>query len=173
MANDLKCPNCGHQVPLEVPSDSLRQLATAELESGCSDPGEVADTVLDRFLPPAASSFLRPPVRQFASRLQRQKVRDAEKTVLGSTDSWLKREQQARAKALAFTFSLGDGTRVAWGVATIEQHEQRIALLERQQDNVQRTIDRHRLAIQQIRKTPGASCLNDVAEQLPSAEEDA
>ena len=59
------------------------------------------------------------------------------------------------------TFSLGNGTDISWGKATIEQHEQRIAFLEKQREGLGRTITQHQDAIKAIRQA-GASCLNDL-----------
>lgn len=58
-------------------------------------------------------------------------------------------------------FSLGDGRDIAWGEATVEQHEQRIAFLEKQRDGISRTIAQHQSAIKTIRQA-GVSCLNDL-----------
>ena len=58
-------------------------------------------------------------------------------------------------------FSLGDGTSVPWGQATIEQHEQRIAFLALQRDGLNRTIAQHQEAIRVISEA-GATCLADL-----------
>ena len=60
-------------------------------------------------------------------------------------------------------FSLGDGTSVTWGAATIEQHEQRIAFLELQRNGINRTIAQHQDAIRLITEA-GTTCLDDLGE---------
>lgn len=62
---------------------------------------------------------------------------------------------------LSKLFALGDGTQVAWGEATIEQHEQRIELL---MGNILGNIDtlkRHQLAVELLTER-GVTCLNDL-----------
>lgn len=52
--------------------------------------------------------------------------------------------------------------RVTWGNATIQDHLARIAYLEAQVEGTVAAIDRHRLAIAEI-KAAGVSCLNELA----------
>jgi hypothetical protein len=59
------------------------------------------------------------------------------------------------------TFALGDGTRVTWGRATVEQHEQRIALLRKLIAGLEQTIAMHEAAIRLLRAT-GARCLEEI-----------
>lgn len=62
---------------------------------------------------------------------------------------------------LESTFALGDGTRVSWGEATIDQHQERVAMF---MGNVAANIEgaaRHEQAIVDI-KTAEVSCLSDV-----------
>lgn len=65
---------------------------------------------------------------------------------------------------LLTTFALGDGRRVTWGDATIEQHEQRVAVLLRGAQGTIETAGRHTEAIRMIRDG-GVTCLRDLAEQ--------
>ena len=60
-------------------------------------------------------------------------------------------------------FRLGDqaGTIVTWGMATVPQHEQRIARLQVHVRGIEETIDRHMVAIQLI-EAEGVTCLNEV-----------
>lgn len=62
---------------------------------------------------------------------------------------------------LATRFSLGDKSAVAWGQATIEQHQLRIGLLDRQIEGFQRTRDLHLGAIVAISRA-GVSCLDEI-----------
>lgn len=64
-------------------------------------------------------------------------------------------------------FSLGDGTKVPWGAATREQHEQRILFFEKQIAGNRKTQQLHQDAIADINSRPGAKCLNDVVPAIP------
>lgn len=59
--------------------------------------------------------------------------------------------REAFAPLLNSTFSLGGGQIVSWGKATLEQHQQRVAYLERMSIGIDRTIVRHEAAIRVIR----------------------
>jgi hypothetical protein len=61
-------------------------------------------------------------------------------------------------------FKLGDGTRVVWADATVPQHAQRVAYLEKIRDGIDQTIDRHREAIRLIEQA-GVTCLAELEEQ--------
>lgn len=63
---------------------------------------------------------------------------------------------------LELSFALGDGERVTWGEATIEQHERRIAMLKKQVKGTVRTIRRHEEAVRRLREA-GAMCLAELA----------
>lgn len=54
------------------------------------------------------------------------------------------------AELLASTFAVGDGTRVTWADATVNQHEQRIALLARGIGGSIDTMKRHEAAVADI-----------------------
>lgn len=65
------------------------------------------------------------------------------------------------AKLRESKFAMPDGSQVAWGEATVEQHSERIEMLMK---NAMGNIDaaqRHRTAIEEI-LTNGAKCLNDL-----------
>lgn len=59
------------------------------------------------------------------------------------------------------TFALGDGVKVEWGRATIEQHRQRVAMLQAIVDGTVATIRLHEAAIEALEKS-GARCLDEV-----------
>lgn len=63
------------------------------------------------------------------------------------------------------SFKLGDGTEATWGEATVEQHEQRLAMLTKLRDGLNSTIDRHTEAIHVLR-TSGARCLAEVPQSV-------
>jgi hypothetical protein len=65
------------------------------------------------------------------------------------------------AALLATPFRLGDREQVVWGRASVEQHEQRIALLTKLRDGLDRTIAFHREAITLITDA-GVTCLDEV-----------
>jgi hypothetical protein len=57
------------------------------------------------------------------------------------------------------TFRLGDGSDpVTWGLATKDQHNQRIAMLNKQAAGIFKTADRHRLAVC-LMEQAGVDCL--------------
>ena len=58
------------------------------------------------------------------------------------------------------SFKLGNGGEVLWNLATLEEHQRRVLMLEKMRAGLDRTIDRHREAIQ-ILETTGAKCLAD------------
>ena len=61
------------------------------------------------------------------------------------------------------TFALGDGRRVSWGEATIEEHRERATLLRKHLDGVHRTLEAHLVAIAAIEEA-GVKCLNEIPE---------
>lgn len=59
-------------------------------------------------------------------------------------------------------FALGDGVRVTWGSASVEHHQQRIAMLTHHAAGTLETAERHHAAVAMLSES-GARCLNDVA----------
>lgn len=57
--------------------------------------------------------------------------------------------------------SLGDGTSVTWGAATIEQHRDRLAMLRKQHTGLTVTITQHETAVALLRKHK-ARCLDEI-----------
>jgi hypothetical protein len=64
-------------------------------------------------------------------------------------------------------FTLPGGRRVVWGLATVEEHEERVRMLQRHQVALGESIDQHQYAIRLISANPGANCLNDVYHDRP------
>jgi hypothetical protein len=62
---------------------------------------------------------------------------------------------------LTSTFALPDGTRVKWGEATVDQHQQRASMFSKQATAAVENAARHINAIRDIEKA-GAGCLNDL-----------
>ncbi len=58
-------------------------------------------------------------------------------------------------------FALGDGTKVTWKEATEQQHLQRVELLQKQRDGLDRAITRHLDAVRLLRER-GALSLGQV-----------
>lgn len=58
-------------------------------------------------------------------------------------------------------FARGDGKWVAWGEATVDDHQQRIGMLARNRNVLQQEICQHQLAVTWIRKA-GVSCLGEI-----------
>lgn len=67
-----------------------------------------------------------------------------------------------RTRRLEQTFVLGDGRRVSWAHATVEEHRQRIEFLQVHVRGVMDTIARHEEAIEAI-VAAGVSCLAEIA----------
>jgi hypothetical protein len=63
-------------------------------------------------------------------------------------------------------FALGNGNTVTWEHATIDQHQERISMLDRMREGIARTIDRHQTAVDMIRKA-GVTCLADLDKPQP------
>lgn len=63
---------------------------------------------------------------------------------------------------LASRFALGDGRSVTWGSASVEDHNQRVALLMANASGNLETAARHQIAIERI-QLAGAHCLSEVA----------
>jgi hypothetical protein len=65
-------------------------------------------------------------------------------------------------------FSLGDGTKVSWADATIEQHMQRITILRKIAQGTEASIQRHKMAIKRI-KAAGVTCLREAMKKKKAA----
>jgi hypothetical protein len=64
---------------------------------------------------------------------------------------------------LAETFSVSqNGIRVTWGQATVDQHKERIRMLQGQIFGTQATIRRHEIAIEVLEQSD-ADCLDDIS----------
>lgn len=68
---------------------------------------------------------------------------------------------EVTAELLATHFALGDGTRVTWGSATVEQHRQRIEMLAAMASGTVETAARHQSAIAML-EAAGAASLADL-----------
>lgn len=102
---------------------------------------------------------LEPLMVEKASNIQRNIVNRLERTVFAGKKVDL---TELRAALVAQTFTLPDGRRVCWGEATVEDHAERIVMLVKLRDGIDRTIGRHQRAIEAITEQ-GVSCLNEIA----------
>lgn len=153
------CPACGSV--LDAPEESVDRQLAALIDAGRDS--EAAALTVVASLPPAHQSRMLALVRRAAHGIERDRVRKDERASLGTRERF-ERDMDARRRLLARTFSLGNGIEVAWGEATREQHELRIAMLTHQESGIADTKQRHQLAIEFIDSTPDAKCLNDVAD---------
>lgn len=62
------------------------------------------------------------------------------------------------------SFALPDGTRVLWGAATVQQHQQRVDMLMKMTTGTIQTAAHHEAAIGAITEQ-GATCLNEIKEK--------
>lgn len=60
------------------------------------------------------------------------------------------------------TIKVGKGNRTTWGLATIEEHKTRLAMLMAQRNGLTETIRRHEEAIRLLEES-GATCLAELA----------
>ena len=89
-----------------------------------------------------------------------------------STDRWIARiaaqtRLEVTAELLDVKFALGNGTKVTWGKATVEQHRQYVAMLSTQVAGVAETAARHAAAIRMCEEA-GVSCLGELDSQPES-----
>lgn len=100
------------------------------------------------------------PILTEAVRLERRKIAQANEVAafVGKPNG-----KDLRAALVEETFAVGDGRRVKWLDATVEDHEARIAYQQRLIGAIASDVDRHQLAIKLI-QNHGATCLRDVPE---------
>lgn len=114
-----------------------------------------------RLLASVVGADLRGWQREFASLLERDAIGLLTPRSPNAGRTEQESAPEARAQLLASTFALYDGTRVTWGEATVDQHAQRIARLDRLRQGTTNTIDRHKRALALI-TAANATCLNDL-----------
>lgn len=114
-------------------------------------------------VPKPAIAILLPIVANAIRLVARDDTREAEREAFASPRS--ASEPGAPRTAIAWsdflkdTFALGDGRWVKWGEATVPDHLARIEYLGLKRDGIEQTMNRHRLAVEQI-QAAGVSCLN-------------
>lgn len=102
--------------------------------------------------------LLLPLVEEHLAKLKRLEVRSLESQAFSERSG--DKTTLAVSRLLDECFTTGEKM-VAWGEATVEDHQKRINFLRKYQDGLQVTIDRHQEAIRQITKA-GVKCLNDL-----------
>ena len=103
--------------------------------------------------------------RRFDADLDRQQIQRMNDIIGTYRDSL---HAQWTAELLESGFALGDGTTVTWGEATVEQHQQRIALLTRNAAGNLQTAARHQSAVDEIERS-GVACLAQAKRQESAA----
>lgn len=133
---------------------------------GCRDvdPQVAADKIAaDLKLSARQREYLAPLVLQWCANMERGRVRQIERSTAITHRAGKVADRTAERQSLmAETFTLGDGRRIAWGTATVAQHEERITFLARYRNGITATIDRHTQAISAIRAA-GVTCLAEIA----------
>lgn len=138
------------------------QLATLAREHPDGDARELAR----RWVQTIGTEHLIDAIAREIAHYQRSSVRDAERAAFRSKlASGLSQplDLEPFRQLLGSRFALGDGFRVAWGRATVEQHWQRIEMLRKIRAGIDATIERHVAAIELIEKH-GVTCLADIEE---------
>lgn len=132
-----------------------------------------ADEVARNILRIVSKEDLSPLIVDEINRLRRMRVRGMERGVFARLDaiaplvalpavsmSAKDRVDQLRS-ILRESFALGDGSNVTWGEATLEQHRERIRVLQDQRNGIDKTLGHHARAVSILIET-GASCLDEV-----------
>lgn len=137
------------------------------------DPQATADAVIAAvglpkrwatLLRPALLQYCRMSMRQDASALEREyKWQPAPRPAAKGGSVPAARPITARDDFIRNRFATGDGRWVSWAEATVEDHEQRLGMLIAQRAGLDRTINLHQRAVEQILEA-GVSCLCEVPE---------
>jgi len=164
----VKCPHCGHDVPIELPAEGLQRGLASAIRSGV--PAVVAADQLLESMPEPVAEFFRPAVHREARTIHRGQVRADEKaafagkTVTSAEDRRRAKDVHLWQRLMSRTFSVG-GIDVTWGRATVSQHMQRIEELEENKRGLSQTQERHRAAVELIRRH-GVSCLGEIPAEV-------
>jgi len=133
---------------------SIRQFA-AELD----DAADATEAYLDSLSAEEMREELYPHVRDRMGHLMRAYVSPAEDRQFPM--GWQENPPQSIGDLAEEVFSLLDGTRVAWGKATAEQHEARAAMQRAYASRSLEDAKRHDWAAGEIR-AHGVTCLDDL-----------
>jgi hypothetical protein len=149
----------------QTPGQNIR-LALAEALAKGLTPEQAADALRQH---PQLFDFVRPLLVLEARSVAREHVRATERRVDAAwqrarpTASTTNRKTvkapvayvvpQELLELRSTSFSLGDGTRVGWFDATVEQHEARIDMQRKLMAGIELDVGRHREAIRVLRET--------------------
>lgn len=147
-------------------------LKTAGFEAGALCRCDEVTTLMEPFLRQVGSTVLRDAVRAAekkaplpgtpVTKTAVTKYKKASTAAAKSgTDVKVVDPVAARREALAAEFFNGSMW-IAWGAATVADHEGQIAFYRGKIAGHEATVDKHLAAISLIRATPGATCLNDL-----------
>lgn len=135
-----------------------------------ANPNQDAQTLASKIIDKLPTEELVRLVAEEIDHIRRMKARVAEAEAFRSFRPSIKpgrveRKQHINAGAfravIGSTFKVGNGVEVSWGQATIEQHEQRVAMLERMRNGLDDTIRNHKATIAAMRDA-GVNCLDDL-----------
>lgn len=130
----------------------------------CMNDQDVAEAILARLgVPKKSFSILAPVVANSVRSFFRGQVRGIE-VEFGQRAA--AERQHSYQELLRSTFAIPDSVggfrRVAWGEASIGEHQARIEMLETKRDGIEASIVRHQVAIEELRRT-GKQSLGELA----------
>ena len=132
------------------------------------DPETTAEAVMDAIeLPERLREILRNLFVQECRRQTRQATHIAEKVGISGEQSPLDELGNARITASAFLAErfYNGKTYVTWGEATVQDHLDRIAFLQKKRNGIGETIGRHKWAVDRI-ESRAVDCLNDISDDI-------
>ena len=145
---------------------SLRETIDAQQ---MGDPDETAGAVFNALNVPAKwADLFYGVVRDECRRRSRSFIRDLEAGQTPPENQIMPAGSGSRVTLLESSFY--NGTQyVKWGEATVDDHQGRIDHQTVMRGGIDADIARHGAAIDSIKSTPGATCLNDVAANTKAA----
>lgn len=142
-------------------------------------PEEVATMAVEAFDDAdTLRQFVAPLLLNLAKNTVRREVRRREERAFPNVGPKPKRNTpvdagtvaEARRELVADRFSVGDGTWVRWGEATLEQHATRMRWQTQLADGALASAARHRAAIKMI-EDAGVACLDEIPDWKPQLDE--
>ncbi len=153
---------------------TINDLIVQHCGQSTEDDNAIAKRVVDDIADVNWRDIVRPLVADQVRRYRRKRTRQIEATTIigprpapeGKGVKVIVREaiDFELLRLVTHSFFVGNGERVTWGAATVDQHEIRIDYMEQKRQGLARTIDKHRQAVAAIRSAE-VTCLNDLVEQ--------